>query len=84
MTIDLSAFESLDELGAIAATCRVCPLADGRTNVVFGAGSPESQVLIVGEAPGRQEDETGIPFVGRSGQLLVKLLAEIELAREDV
>jgi uracil-DNA glycosylase family 4 len=84
VTIDLSAFESLDELGAIAATCRVCPLADGRTNVVFGAGSPESQVLIVGEAPGRQEDETGIPFVGRSGQLLVKLLAEIELAREDV
>lgn len=84
MTIDLSAFESLDGLGAIAATCTACPLADGRTNVVFGAGSPEAQVLIVGEAPGRQEDETGIPFVGRSGQLLIKLLAEIELAREDV
>lgn len=84
MTVDLSAFASLDELGRIAATCSACPLAEGRTNVVFGAGSPEAQVLIVGEAPGRQEDETGVPFVGRSGQLLVRLLAEVELSREDV
>jgi DNA polymerase len=52
--------------------------------VVFGAGSKDADVLIVGEAPGRQEDEMGLPFVGRSGQLLIKLLGEIELQREDV
>jgi len=53
-------------------------------NVVFGAGSPNAEVLIVGEGPGQKEDELGLPFVGRSGQLLDKLLSEIDLAREDV
>ncbi len=84
MTLDLSTIESLDELGAIAAGCAACDLAQGRTNVVFGAGSKDADVLIVGEAPGQQEDEMGLPFVGRSGQLLIKLLGEIELQREDV
>ena len=84
MTLDLSTIESLDELGAIAAGCTACDLAQGRTNVVFGAGSKDADVLIVGEAPGQQEDEMGLPFVGRSGQLLIKLLGEIELQREDV
>jgi DNA polymerase len=84
VTLDLSTIESLDELGAIAAGCTACDLAQGRTNVVFGAGSKDADVLIVGEAPGRQEDEMGLPFVGRSGQLLIKLLGEIELQREDV
>jgi len=51
---------------------------------VFGAGSSDADVLIVGEAPGKNEDEQGIPFVGRSGQLLDKLLAEISLGRSDV
>jgi DNA polymerase len=84
VTLDLSTIESLDELGAIAAGCTACDLAQGRTNVVFGAGSKDADVLIVGEAPGQQEDEMGLPFVGRSGQLLIKLLGEIELQREDV
>ena len=84
MTLDLATIESLDELGAIAAGCTACDLAQGRTNVVFGAGSKDADVLIVGEAPGQQEDEMGLPFVGRSGQLLIELLGEIELQREDI
>jgi len=75
---------SLSDLGAIAARCTDCGLAGGRTNVVFGSGSDVADVLIVGEAPGRQEDEQGLPFVGRSGQLLEQLLREIQLERDDV
>jgi DNA polymerase len=76
--------ETLDALAAIAHDCTDCPLARGRKNVVFGAGSPIADVLIVGEGPGQKEDELGLPFVGRSGQLLDKLLGEIDLRREDV
>ncbi len=84
MTIDFSDIDVLDELGEIADHCTACSLAEGRTNVVFGAGSPDAEVLIVGEAPGQQEDKMGIPFVGRSGQLLNKLLGEVELERDDI
>jgi uracil-DNA glycosylase family 4 len=82
--IDLSDIDKLGELEEIAAHCTACSLAEGRTNVVFGAGSPDAEVLIVGEGPGQQEDETGLPFVGRSGQLLDKLLGEIGLRRDDI
>lgn len=75
---------SLAELSVIAASCTECILSEGRTNVVFGSGSPNADVVIVGEGPGRQEDEQGLPFVGRSGQLLEKLLREIDLGRDDV
>lgn len=84
MTVDLSAITTLDALASVAHECTDCSLAEGRTNVVFGAGSPNAEVLIVGEGPGQQEDEQGLPFVGRSGQLLNKLLGEIELERNDV
>lgn len=84
MTQDLAAIETLDALAAIAHDCTACPLSEGRTNVVFGAGGADADVLIVGEGPGQQEDEQGLPFVGRSGQLLNKLLGEIELQRDDV
>jgi len=84
VTIDLTTVDSLGALALIARDCTACSLAQGRTQVVFGAGSANADVLIVGEAPGQQEDEQGIPFVGRSGQLLVKLLGEIDLQREDV
>jgi DNA polymerase len=63
-----------------AATCTACALASTRTTVVFGAGDPNADLFIVGEAPGREEDLSGKPFVGRSGRLLDQLLAE-ELAR---
>lgn len=84
MTTDLTSVGTLDALGSIARGCTDCALAEGRTNVVFGAGSRDADVLIVGEGPGKNEDEQGIPFVGRSGQLLDKLLGEIELERGDV
>ncbi|MCP4965568.1 MAG: uracil-DNA glycosylase [bacterium] len=75
------------ELGALGAKvhdCTVCRLAETRTNVVFGAGNPDADVIFIGEGPGQQEDEQGLPFVGRSGQLLEKLLGEIGLTRDDV
>jgi DNA polymerase len=64
--------------------CVRCPLHQGRTNAVFGAGDADADLMFVGEAPGRTEDELGLPFVGRAGQLLDKLLGEIGLARDDV
>jgi DNA polymerase len=84
MTTSLAHIETLDELASIASGCVKCSLAPSRTNVVFGSGSPDAEVMIVGEGPGQQEDEQGLPFVGRSGQLLDTLLGEIGLQRSDV
>jgi DNA polymerase len=68
-----------------ASGCTRCPnLAETRTKVVFGAGNADADVMFVGEAPGRHEDEQGLPFVGAAGQLLTELLQGIGLAREDV
>jgi DNA polymerase len=64
--------------------CHECPLEESRTNLVFGAGNANADLMFVGEAPGRVEDEQGLPFVGRAGQLLDQLLAEVGLARGDV
>jgi len=66
------------------ATCTRCALAQGRTQVVFGSGSPNADLMFVGEAPGFHEDQQGIPFVGQAGKLLDNLLAGIELTRADV
>jgi uracil-DNA glycosylase len=66
------------------AGCTRCALARGRTQVVFGSGSPTAELMFVGEAPGFHEDKQGVPFVGAAGQLLGKLLAGIGLTREDV
>jgi len=82
--MDFMAIETLDALASIAHDCTACSLAKERTQVVFGAGSPDADVLIVGEAPGQKEDEQGVPFVGRSGELLIRLLGEIELERHDI
>ena len=67
---------SLEALCAEAQACTACRLAETRTNVVFGVGSPASGLMFVGEGPGRDEDLKGEPFVGRSGQLLDRLVAE--------
>lgn len=75
---------ALLELAAEVADCRRCPLCEGRTQIVFGDGNPASQVLIVGEAPGKNEDLEGKPFVGAAGKYLNELLAIAGLAREDV
>jgi len=64
--------------------CQKCPLADGRTTVVFGSGDPNADLMFVGEAPGFHEDQQGKPFVGRAGKLLDKLLSEIGLERSNV
>ena len=74
----------LADLSIVASTCTMCSLADTRTTVVFGAGNPASDVIFVGEAPGRNEDLTGEPFVGAAGKLLDRLLGEISLERSDV
>jgi uracil-DNA glycosylase family 4 len=79
--------ESLGELHAYAeevSGCTRCRLAQGRTQVVFGAGNPHAGLMFVGEAPGFHEDKQGIPFVGQAGKLLEKLLAGIGMARSDV
>jgi DNA polymerase len=76
---------TLAELRVDALVCRRCPLAHGRTHVVFGEGDPHADLMVVGEGPGREEDQQGRPFVGRSGKLLDRLLVEeIGLAREEV
>lgn len=64
--------------------CRACGLAESRTNVVFGMGTPDAEVLFVGEAPGASEDEQGLPFVGRAGQLLDDMLQMIGLHRDRI
>src|SRR5919106_6604781 len=64
--------------------CTRCRLAAGRTQVVFGAGHPDADLMFVGEAPGFHEDQQGIPFVGQAGKLLERLLAGIGLTRADV
>jgi DNA polymerase len=79
--------EELDELRAYAeevSGCTRCRLAQGRTQVVFGAGDPHADLMFVGEAPGFHEDKQGIPFVGQAGKLLDKLLGGIGMSRADV
>ena len=66
------------------STCTRCALAKGRTQVVFGSGSPVAELMFVGEAPGFHEDQQGVPFVGQAGKLLDKLLGGIGLTRADV
>ena len=66
------------------ANCSRCKLSPGRKNIVFGSGNPGADLMFVGEAPGADEDEQGLPFVGRAGQLLTKIIESIDLRREDV
>lgn len=71
-----------EQLRQQCMSCRACGLADTRTNVVFGVGSPTAEVLLVGEAPGASEDRQGEPFVGAAGKLLDDMLAMIGLRRQ--
>lgn len=70
---------SLEGLGAACAACRRCDLAEGRQQVVLSRGNPGARLMLIGEAPGAQEDASGLPFVGRAGQLLDQLLAGVNL-----
>lgn len=75
---------ALVQLGRAASGCQLCRLSETRTNVVFGEGDPAADVVVVGEAPGQEEDRTGRPFVGRAGKLLDLMLMSIGLPRSSV
>ena len=75
---------SLDELKKTVSVCKLCELHRTRTQTVFGTGHPAAEWLIIGEAPGADEDRLGEPFVGRAGQLLTSMLRAVGLAREEV
>jgi uracil-DNA glycosylase family 4 len=80
-----SSTEALTAVRADIGDCVRCKLhAQGRRQIVFGVGNPEADLMFVGEAPGADEDIQGIPFVGRAGQLLTKIIEAIDLRREDV
>ncbi len=75
---------TLPEAALEASTCTKCKLSGGRTQVVYGTGNPEADLMFIGEGPGYYEDKQGEPFVGAAGQLLNKMLEEIGIRREDV
>ena len=81
---ELTRVDELHAFGEVVAGCTKCALAAGRTQVVFGAGDPSSDLMFVGEAPGFHEDKQGVPFVGAAGKLLEQLLAGIGLTRDEV
>ncbi len=81
---DLQRYKTLSELYEATKTCKKCRLGETRKNYVFGDGNEHAKVVLVGEAPGADEDEQGIPFVGRSGQLLTNILAAIKFDRREV
>jgi uracil-DNA glycosylase family 4 len=76
--------DSLEELREMLGDCKLCPLSAGRTKLVYGDGNPDAELMFVGEGPGRAEDAQGLPFVGPAGKLLDRMLASINLRREDV
>ena len=82
--LEPSSFASFADLEREALACTKCPLAETRTQVVFGVGDPAADLLFVGEGPGEQEDRTGEPFVGRAGRLLTSLIEGIGLTRSQV
>ncbi len=74
----------LDALLAKIGDCKRCKLWEGRTNIVFGAGNPDTKLLFIGEGPGQEEDRQGKPFVGRAGELLTNMILAMGLTRDDV
>jgi len=80
----MSSSKKLEKLHDSIRQCTLCPLHETRINAVPGEGSPNAEFFFIGEAPGAKEDETGRPFVGRSGKFLISLLNEIGISRKDV
>ena len=75
---------SLEDLCHRVLSCQRCPLAQSRSQIVFGEGRAPAELMLIGEAPGEVEDQTGRPFVGPAGQLLTKILASVGIPREEV
>jgi len=74
----------LDQIRTDIGDCKRCRLCEQRNNIVFGVGNPHAELMFVGEAPGRDEDKQGEPFVGRAGQLLTKIIEAMKFQRQDV
>ncbi|MCM0589694.1 MAG: uracil-DNA glycosylase [Gloeotrichia echinulata DEX184] len=83
ISIPPGTYAQMTELAQHCNQCHRCPLGETRTHAVVGRGNLQAPIMIIGEAPGQNEDETGLPFVGRSGQLLEKILASVELTTEN-
>ena len=79
-----SGFASLEDLSKYVGDCKRCKLGYGRTNLVFGEGLHQARLVFVGEGPGREEDQVGLPFVGEAGRLLTKIINAMGLSREEV
>ncbi len=75
---------TLEELQQKCASCKKCELGNTRTNLVFGCGNPNAKLMFIGEAPGEQEDLSGVPFVGRAGKLFDKYLEAVGISRDEV
>lgn len=75
---------SLADLSAEASACTACALHESRHSVVFGSGNPQAELMFIGEGPGAEEDRQGLPFVGRAGELLTRIIKAIDLSRDDV
>ncbi|MFB2880781.1 uracil-DNA glycosylase [Floridanema aerugineum] len=75
-------YQTMTEIAEHCNRCHRCELGNHRTNAVVGRGNPQADLMIIGEAPGQTEDETGLPFVGKAGQLLEKILAAVQLDSE--
>ena len=76
--------QSIVELESLIHTCMKCSLGATRNSFVFGSGNPNADIMIIGEAPGAEEDKQGIPFVGRAGKLLTDILKAIQLTRDEI
>ena len=84
LPVEVGASSALASLAERAATCRLCALSEARTQVVFGAGNPNADLVFIGEAPGHDEDLKGEPFVGQAGQLLDRMLTAMGMDRDQV
>ena len=84
-TLDVGpGFATLPELRDVIGDCQRCRLSEGRSQIVFGTGNPDARLVFVGEAPGRDEDIKGEPFVGKAGQMLTRIISAMGLTRDDV
>jgi uracil-DNA glycosylase family 4 len=81
--VEGSATDTLDAIRADIGDCQRCKLASTRTTIVFGSGNPNAEIVFVGEAPGYEEDQQGLPFVGEAGRLLTRIIESIGITRED-
>jgi DNA polymerase len=81
--IPIGTYESMEQMSQHCNQCHRCDLGANRTHAVIGRGNPKAPIMVVGEGPGQNEDETGLPFVGKSGQLLEKILAAVKLTIEE-